>query len=100
MKTFKLLSAIGIIAVTLSSCQKGDTGPAGTNGTNGVANISTNIYSITPGSWSAVSGGYGVNISDASIASANSDGIDVFISQTSGQWIGLPLSNFLTSGDE
>lgn len=104
MKTTKLLLAIGIIAATFSACSKGDTGatgPAGANGANGVANISSNIYSITPGDWSnPQSGEYVVNISDNSIASANTDGIEVFVSTNGNLWLGLPSTNLLVNGDQ
>jgi len=84
MKTTNFLALFSAIAIALSfnSCTKdGATGPAGANGTNGlngingtngVANISSNIYSITPGSWSnPQTGEYIVNIVDDSIKNAN-----------------------------
>jgi len=116
METKSFLITAAIIATIFTSCSKGDTGatgptgPAGTNGTNGangtngtngVANISSNIYSVTPGDWSSVgTDAYGVNITDASIANANTDGIEVFVSTNGTLWFGLPLNNFLVNGDE
>jgi len=101
MKTTKLLMAIGIIAAFAGCAKDGATGPTGTNGTNGVANISSNVYSITPGDWSnPQTGEYLVSITDASIGDANTDGIEVFISTNGTTWLGLPTNNLLVNGDQ
>ena len=104
MKTTKFLLTTALIAAIFSSCSKGDTGPAGpagTNGTNGVANISSNIFSITPGSWSnPQTGEYLINISDGSITDASTDGVEVFISTDGTTWLGLPTTNLLVNGDQ
>lgn len=96
--------AIGIIAATFSACSKGDTGatgPQGPAGANGVANISSNIYSITPGSWSnPQTGEYAVKFADNAISNANTDGIEVFISTDGNTWSGLPTTNLLVNGDQ
>ncbi|NNM95563.1 MAG: hypothetical protein HKL88_08925 [Bacteroidia bacterium] len=93
------MAAFGI-AVTLFAC-KGDTGPAGPAGTNGVANISSNIYTVSPGSWSNPSAGlYNYVASDASITNANTDGIEVFMSGNNTNWFGLPLTNVFANPDE
>lgn len=87
-----------VIATTLPSCEKGATGPAGANGT---VNISSNIYTVTPGSWSYVPpGGYVTSVADPAITNANTDGIEVFISYNSTSWSGLPISTVVNSGDE
>jgi len=39
-------------------------------------------------------------VSDASIANADQDGIEVFISTTAGVYLGLPSNNMLVSGDQ
>jgi hypothetical protein len=104
MKTTRIFMAIAIIAATFSACSKGDTGatgPQGPAGTNGVTNISSNIYSITPGSWSnPKTGQYVVNIADNAISNANTDGIEVFISTGGNTWLGLPVTNLLVNGDQ
>jgi hypothetical protein len=104
MKTTRLFMGIAIIAATFSACSKGDTGaagPQGPAGTNGVANISSNIYSITPGSWSnPKTGEYAVKFTDNAISNANTDGIEVFISTDGNTWLGLPITNSLVNGDQ
>ena len=97
---------MAILALTVSSCQKGDTGPAGsagtngTNGTNGVANITSAIYPVTPGSWSNPSTDvYTVSYTNSAISDANHDGIEVFISTNGSIWFGLPSTNLISSGD-
>src|SRR5580698_2288251 len=110
MKTKSFLITAAIIATIFTSCSKGDTGQAGpagangtngTNGTNGVANISSNIFSITPGSWSNPNTGeYLINITDDSIGNANTDGIEVFVSTNGTEWLGLPTTNLLVNGDQ
>jgi len=98
MKTVKLLIAMVIIA-SLSACT-GKDGAPGATGPAGVANITSNIYSITPGSWSNPSAGeYVVNISDADITSSNTDGVEVFLGTGNGIWLGLPASSTLSNGD-
>src|ERR1700744_1747901 len=104
MKTTKLFMAIAIVAVTFSACSKGDTGaagPQGPAGANGVANISSNVYSVTPGSWSNPNAGeYVVKITDNAVSNANADGIEAFLSTDGNTWLGLPASNLLVSGDQ
>jgi len=113
MKTTKFLTlfmSMGI-ALLFNSCSKdGAAGPAGANGTNGingtngangVANISSNIFSITPGSWSnPQTGQYIINFNDDSIKNASKDGIEFFVSTNSTLWLGLPTSNLLANGDQ
>lgn len=96
-----LFSSMGLIALLFTSCQKGATGPAGAAGANGVANISSTITSITPGSWSnPATGEYIVKVTNAAIANADNDGIEVFISTSTGLYLGLPATNILTNGDQ
>jgi hypothetical protein len=101
MKTIKLLAVVCISATLLSSCQKGSTGPAGAAGANGVANISSTITSITPGSWSNPgTGEYLVKVNNSALTSADQDGVEVFVSTSTGIYLGLPTTNILANGDQ
>ncbi|HTB05810.1 MAG TPA: hypothetical protein VK806_02570 [Bacteroidia bacterium] len=96
------MMAIGI-ALMLNGCAGKDGAPGATGpaGANGVANITSNVYPITPGSWSNPgTGEYAVNISDASITDATNDGVEVFISTNGTLWLGLPATNLLVNGDQ
>lgn len=76
------------VSIALSSCTKeGATGP---QGANGVANISTNIYEITPSMWSWVGvGTYPTcSITVTAITNSNADDVEVFASDytDNGDW--------------
>ncbi|MBS1647830.1 MAG: hypothetical protein JST67_10865 [Bacteroidetes bacterium] len=101
-KTAKTIAtAFAACALIFSSCQKGATGPQGPAGTNGAANISSSIYTITPGTWSAgIMGGYTASFSDASITNPDKDAIQVYVSGvSSGYWLAIPGSNLFSNGD-
>ena len=103
MKTTKFLTILTAIAVLLISCSKGDTGPAGpagANGSNGSANVTATTFTITPGSWSAVSGIYGVNLTVPALTNINTDEVSVSVEQTTGIDLGLPSNNLLANGDQ
>ena len=108
MKKFRLLFYIASVAVFLGSCTgkdgaPGATGPAGTNGTNGTANITTTTYTITTSQWVSHSNWYSAALSVPALTDSNTDVVMVYVSKTSGlysgEWYGLPLPNFLVTGD-
>jgi hypothetical protein len=79
----------------------GPTGATGATGANGSGNIKTVIYTVTVSDWTAVTGGYGVELSDNYIADADSDNVDVALSfNPTGTWIGMPITNVETTGDQ
>jgi hypothetical protein len=49
----KAITAILLIAITITNCKKGDTGPAGKDGVNGNANVVSS--SVTSSNWAFVS---------------------------------------------
>lgn len=97
MKTIKFLSIIMAVAVIFGSCSKGDTGatgPAGANGTNGVANITSNIWTVTNWGWSSPV--YYVNLSDNNITATvlNSGLVTTWASVDAGTtWNAIPTTH-------
>lgn len=95
MKTIKIFAIITIGSYILTGC-KGDTGaqgPQGNPGSNGVANISTDIYTISPGTWTNVNATYAYQY-PIYVQDINNSGdvIEVYWSSISanGPWLGLP----------
>jgi hypothetical protein len=104
MKTLKLLSAIGSIALILSGCAGKDGAPGATGpaGPAGVANISTTEYTVTPAQWTVVNAGvnYYTLLSVPAITNSNVDNIEVsFNFNNSSNWGLLPGSNYINVGD-
>lgn len=89
MKLKHFLS-IFVMAALLASCAKeGPAGPQGPAGTNGVANISTQIYAISPITWNSNgNGGWYVNLTP--VFDPTGCAVSLLYSTDETNWFGLP----------
>jgi len=94
MKKLLLIVACGL-TVLVTSCQKGDTGATGATGN---ANVTSSTFSVTPGQWSAITGGFVANQSVSSITNAASD-LVVIDYTSNGSYVALPLPNVYVTSD-
>jgi hypothetical protein len=94
----KVNVAMALMAVSMifASCAKdGADGPAGPTGAQGNANVQSETFSVNPGDWSAVSGGFGVSIGTSIVTESivNTGAVLVYFRATNnGPWIALPAT--------
>jgi hypothetical protein len=98
------MAAFMFIAVLVFNGCKGKDGAPGATGPTGAtgnANVHTGTVTVSPGSWSLLQAGeYTTSYTDASLTDANNDGVEAFVSFSSGQWLPLPLTYVFFSGDQ
>jgi hypothetical protein len=111
MKSIKYLLVLAAIGFNFSSCTKqvaGPTGPTGATGAQGpVGNFYTIVDSIPASQWAATGTQFTANLPTINFLTApNTSEVDVYISSTYSKtnqayalWFDLPLSNYLTAGD-
>ncbi len=94
----KLQAATAVLAliVLFTGCAKdGADGPAGPAGPQGNANVRSETFSVSPGDWSTMSGGYAVNRSTSIVTNeivSTGSLLAYFKAGSANQWIALPFS--------
>ena len=86
-------------ALILTSCSKPKDGATGPQGPAGNANVTNDVITVTPGSWSAITGGFSYTASIASITDYNKDLVNVYLGVTNG-YAAMPLNGYLITGDQ
>jgi hypothetical protein len=103
MKKIRLLVLLLASIAIISSCKKGDTGdtgPAGTNGTNGNANVTTTLYTATPGAWTGAATWHFIDIPVPALTNPDHDLVMADVQfDSAGVWVSLPGSNLRNNGD-
>lgn len=105
MKTLKVLSFVAGISFLLSGCsgKQGPAGPQGNPGLNGVANIHSQVVSVSLSGWSwvAVPGYYTAFYNEGYITDPNNEAVEVYLGPTStGPWQTMPCSHVFNNGDQ
>jgi hypothetical protein len=105
MKKIIILGMFALTVLMFGACTKAKDGAPGTNGTNGVngangvANISTRLYTVTPGSWSSSgSGVWTYSATDLDITDFNVDAVMVYYYGGS-SYFAIPATSLLIGGD-
>jgi hypothetical protein len=103
MRKTIILGMFALIVLTFGACTKakdGAPGATGPTGANGVANISSQIISVTPGSWSSSGSGFwSYSVYESDITNSDLDAVMVYYYAGSSQYLAMPISGAFVSGD-
>lgn len=90
-----------ILVLLITSCSTDSLD--GIDGKDGIVNISTTLFTVTPGQWVQHSNWFGVNLIVPGIKDSINDIVIVTASKVNtsyaGQWFGLPLTGIIVTGD-
>ncbi len=107
MKNLKSILAICLLSILITSCTKdgetgpqGPQGPQGAAGTNGSSNVTSFTFGISSSAWIHGSGDVYYYVKSYSIADVTGSAVMVYIKDSYGSWVAMPVSDWLYVGDQ
>jgi hypothetical protein len=93
MKIQTTIASLAMAMLVVSCTKEGPEGPAGPQGPQGNANVRSVTFSVSPGDWSTISGGYAFNWSTSIITEAivNTGAVLVY-AKAENTWQALPAT--------